>query len=224
MNLSTSASTIDENTHYYCTVKFNESEYSLYLRKNQTLEYLVLKMFSELHYKSSFDFINDFKLIHDSKNLFVDYDETMKLTDIFNEDFNVYLTLEKKNLELENKKKYVLDRLKSCLEKIDESSSKINKENLEEIIRFSMETPISNIAKQIEIIKNNLNEKLQSHCENIIFLEKSYENLLLNENLNLDEFLESIGSIRYIDFFSLVNFFKNLKKELDDFNKKLKGK
>jgi len=223
MNLSTSVSTIDDNTHYFCIIIFNGSEYSIYLRKDQTLEYLVLKVFADLHYKSLNEFINDFKLIHDSKNLLADYDETRKLTDIFTDESNICLILEKKNFELENKKKYILDHLKVCLEKIDESSSKINKESLEEIIRINVEVPIANISEQIDFIKQSLKEKLQSHCENIIFLEKSYENLLLNDNLNLEEFLESLGSIRYIEFFSLVNYLKNLKKELNDFNSKLKS-
>jgi hypothetical protein len=223
MNLSPNASTVNESTHYLCTVKLNGSEFSSCLRKNQTLEYLILKIFAELHYKSLQEFSNDVKMIYGSKNLLEDFDETTKLNDIFTDESKVVLILERKNSESENKKKYIIDHLKNCLEKIDESSIRINKQNVEEIIKMSMEIPISNICGQIEIIKNNLNEKLQSHCENLIFLGKIYENCLVNENLNIDQLIESLKNIKYIDFFSLVNYFKKLKKELEYFNTKLKG-
>ncbi len=228
---SSNASSIDENTHYYVIIKFAESDFPFYIRKSQTLEYLILKIFSEFHYKTLNEFLKDFKLIYNNRNILAEHDETKNLKDIFFiednnhkeriDESNIVLLLEKKHFDSNNKKRYILDNLKTSINKIKEITNKINKETIENLIQINIELPISEILEQVAKIKNDFYSKLLNHHQSVNFMENLYEELSVNNSLNYDIYLDEIKGIKYIDFNSLINCIKNLKKEIDKIQKKL---
>jgi len=223
------SSIISLRDSFFFDIKYNNENFQISVKKNQTMEFLYLKIILKLKLFEIEQLNHNFRLIYKGENLLKEYQDWIILNDLFYGENNIILILKKIDFEHDKKSENLINIIKESIKlskkrllkieniiqeiknkQIDHFIKKIDITFLEFIGKIEEEKKIclNDISDKSEIIIN-LKSKNREKIENIINEEKDkLPNSVLSIKKYFQDFKTTINDLNsFIDRNSFLIFF-----------------